>query len=144
MTKTTGHISELPLAPCASLQLEDPIRPELFQGQFEARPEKESGLTQFGVNYVVLEPGSAPSLRHWHTVEDEFVYVLEGAPTLVDNQGERQLGPGSYAGFPAGDGNGHHLINHSNSNAVLLVIGSRHRGEDVCHYPDDGLGPVQR
>ena len=48
MTKTTGHISELPLAPCASLQLEDPIRPELFQGQFEARPEKESGLTQFG------------------------------------------------------------------------------------------------
>lgn len=144
MIKKNGHISELSLTPCVSLQLDNPIRPELFLGQFEARPGKESGLTQFGVNYVVLEPGAASSLRHWHTVEDEFVYVLEGTPTLADNQGERRLRPGSYAGFPAGDGNGHHLINHSNSNAVLLVIGSRHSGEDVCHYPDDALGPIQR
>jgi uncharacterized cupin superfamily protein len=144
MIKTTGHISELSLTSSAYAKLENPIRPELFQGQSEARPGRESGLTQFGANYVVLEPGSASSLRHWHTAEDEFVYVLEGTPSLVDNQGEHLLSPGSYAGFPAGDGNGHHLINHSNSNAVLLVIGSRHKGEDVCHYPDDELGPIQR
>ena len=144
MTKKIGHISELPLTSASYAKLENPIKPELFLGQSEARPGRESSLTQFGVNYVVLEPDSASSLRHWHTAEDEFVYVLEGTPTLVDNQGEQRLKPGSYAGFPAGDGNGHHLINHSNSNAVLLVIGSRRKGEDICHYPDDELGPIQR
>ena len=144
MTKRIGQISELALNSWSYAELENPIRPELFLGTFEARPGKESGLTQFGVNYVVLDPDSASSLRHWHTAEDEFVYVLEGTPTLVDNQGKHLLEQGSYAGFPAGDGNGHHFINYSNSKAVLLVVGSRRKGIDTCHYPDDELGPIQR
>lgn len=121
-----------------------PIKPELFQGKHQGRPGKNVNMSQFGVNYVVLEPGAATALRHWHEQEDEFVYVLEGTPTLIDNNGEHQLETGQYAGFPAGEANGHHFINHSKKDVELLVIGSRRPGADVCHYPDDDLGPIKR
>src|SRR3982750_3958167 len=68
-------------------------------GFSEARLAKAAGLTQFGVNLVRLAPGSQTALRHWHEAEDEFVYVLEGTPTLIDDNGPHQLAPGDAAGF---------------------------------------------
>lgn len=94
-----------------------------------------AGLTQFGVNLVTLKPGVWSGQRHWHTKEDEFVWVLEGEATLVDDSGETPMEPGTCAGFPAGDGNGHCFQNRSESDVVLLTVGTR-SDEDECHYPD--------
>jgi uncharacterized cupin superfamily protein len=82
-------------------------------------------LSQFGVNLVTLPPGSWSSLRHWHETEDEFVYVLEGELTLVDNDGEHVLKPGMCAGFKAGISNGHHLVNKTGKPATYLEVGTR-------------------
>lgn len=84
------------------------------------------GLDDFGVNLTVLPPGAWSSQRHWHSHEDEFVYVLEGELTLVEDGGETVLGTGDCAAFPKGTGNGHHLVNRSPAPAVYLEIGSRH------------------
>jgi uncharacterized cupin superfamily protein len=83
------------------------------------------GLADFGVNLMRLPPGNWSSQRHWHSHEDEFVYVLEGELTLIENGGETLLRAGDCAAFPKGSGNGHHLINRSDSTAVYLEIGSR-------------------
>ena len=123
--------------------LADPIKPELFQGFHEGRLAALVGVTQFGVNHVTLEPGSVSALRHWHEAEDEFVYVLTGKLTLVDDNGAHTLGEGSFAGFPAGCPNAHHLQNRSEEPASFIVVGSRRPGADTVHYPDDDLGPVQ-
>jgi len=82
-----------------------------------------------------LPPGQASAQRHWHTREDEFVYVLEGELVLVTDAGEQMLYPGMIAGFPAGVENGHHLINRSDSAAVYLEVGTRD-AMDECDYPD--------
>lgn len=96
-----------------------------------------AGLTQFGVNLMTLEPGGWSSQRHWHTAEDEFVYVLEGEVVLVTDAGEEVLRPGDCAGFRAGEPNGHHLVNRSNRPARLLEVGTRSPpGEDAVDYPD--------
>ena len=95
-------------------------------------------LTQFGVNLTTLEPGAASALRHWHMHEDEFIYVLEGEPMLVNNEGEHQLGPGMCAGFKAGDANGHQIVNKSSRQVVYLEIGTRSPVEQV-DYPDVDL-----
>ena len=84
------------------------------------------GLRDFGVNLMTLPPGGWSSQRHWHSHEDEFVYVLEGEVTLVENDSESVLRTGDCAAFPKGTGNGHHLINRSSSIAVYLEVGSRH------------------
>jgi uncharacterized cupin superfamily protein len=84
------------------------------------------GLTDFGVNLMRLPPGGWSSQRHWHSHEDEFVYVLEGELTLIEDQGETVLSAGDCAAFPKGSGNGHHMINRSKSIAVYLEVGSRH------------------
>ncbi|MFI4889541.1 MAG: cupin domain-containing protein [Steroidobacterales bacterium] len=94
-----------------------------------------AGLTQFGVNLLRLSPGAWSSQRHWHSHEDEFVYVLQGEVTLVTDQGEEKLGAGDCAGFKAGDRNGHCLRNLTQHDARILVIGSRHE-EDHGEYPD--------
>ena len=94
-----------------------------------------AGLTDFGVNLLRLPPGSWSSQRHWHTQEDEFVYVLEGELTLVTDAGEEILQSGDCAGFKAGVRDGHHLQNRSGKEAILLEIGSR-RIEDEGDYPD--------
>lgn len=94
------------------------------------------GLTQFGVNLQRLPPGQWSAQRHWHTAEDEFVYVLEGEGVLVTDAGEQVLRPGDCAGFPAGAPNGHHIQNRSDRELVLLEIGSRRPAEDGCDYPD--------
>jgi uncharacterized cupin superfamily protein len=120
----------------------DPIRPELFRGRREVPLGKAVGVTQFGVNYVILEPGSVSALRHWHECEDELVFVLSGELTLIDNNGEHVLSEGAFAGFPAGSPNAHHLANRSTVPAAFLVVGLRKVGRETVHYPDDPLGAV--
>ena len=84
------------------------------------------GLGDFGVNRMTLPPGGWSSQRHWHSHEDEFVYVLEGELVLVEDGGETLLRAGECAAFPKGSGNGHHLVNRSSQLAVYLEVGSRH------------------
>jgi uncharacterized cupin superfamily protein len=93
------------------------------------------GLSQFGVNLVEMPPGCWSSQRHWHSHEDEFVYVVSGELTLVTDAGEQHMGPGMVAGFKAGRADGHHLINRSDQPAVYLEIGSR-IAEDEAVYSD--------
>lgn len=94
-----------------------------------------AGLTQFGVNLVTLPPGAWASQRHWHTHEDEFVYVVEGELTLVTDDGEEVMRAGDAAGFKAGVENGHHLQNRSDAPARFLIVGSRD-DRDHGQYPD--------
>ncbi len=96
------------------------------------------GLTQFGVNLLRLPPGQASAQRHWHKNEDEFIMILRGKVTLVSDAGEQEIGPGMVAGFPAGVADGHHLVNRSDEDAVLLEVGSRLPPEE-CDYPDIDL-----
>lgn len=96
------------------------------------------GLTKLGVNWVTLAPNAQSALRHWHTLEDEFVYVLSGEVTLVTDAGEQLLTSGMCAGYPAGNRDGHHLINQSDQPVLYLEIGSRIEG-DSCFYPDDDM-----
>lgn len=96
------------------------------------------GLQDFGVNLMGLPPGRWSSQRHWHSHEDEFVYVLEGELTLVEDDGETTLGPGDCAAFPKGTGNGHHLVNRGSITAVYLEVGSRHP-DDVTTCSDVDL-----
>lgn len=96
------------------------------------------GLTQFGVNLTRLGPGARSALRHAHSHEDEFVYILQGTPTLLTDAGETALRPGMCAGFRAGTGNAHALLNRSDADVVYIEIGSR-RDEDAVDYPDDGM-----
>ena len=115
-----------------------------FTGRVEKRLARAVGLTQFGVNHVTLEPGARTASRHWHEAEDEFVFVLAGRPTLIDENGPRELAPGAVVGFPAGVANAHHLVNASAADAVLLVVGSRRPGAETIHYPDDDFGPIRK
>lgn len=98
-----------------------------------------AGLTQFGVNLLRLPPGVWSSQRHWHAAEDEFVYILEGEVVLVTDAGEEVLRPGDCAGFKAGEADGHHLQNRTNTDVVLLEIGSRNPEADGVDYPDIDL-----
>lgn len=102
------------------------------------RLAEAAGLTQFGVNLVELPPGAWSSQRHWHTAEDEFVWVVRGEVVLVTDGGETVLRAGECAAFPAGDGDGHHAQNRSTAPATLLVVGTR-RDEDRVAYPDIDL-----
>jgi uncharacterized cupin superfamily protein len=115
------------------------IYPPPFGEPLAGREKRALGdalnLTQFGVNLVTLAPGSWSSHRHWHANEDEFVYVLEGEVALVTDQGEKILGQGMAAGFPAGNPDGHHLINRSDKPALYLEVGTRAQTEEA-HYSD--------
>ncbi len=96
------------------------------------------GLTQIGINLTRLAPGAISALRHWHTGEDEFVFVVSGEPTLVCDSGEQLLGPGHVAGFPAGSGDGHRLENRTDAEVEFLEIGTRATADRV-HYTEDDL-----
>ncbi|HME39806.1 MAG TPA: cupin domain-containing protein [Steroidobacteraceae bacterium] len=96
-------------------------------------------LTDFGVNLTHLPPGAWSSQRHWHSAEDEFVFVLEGEVALVTDAGEEILKAGDCAGFKAGDPDGHHLQNRSQRMAVVLEVGSRKAADDEVDYPDIDL-----
>ena len=112
---------------------------EMCKGRYRSKLGDAAGLTQFGVNLLRLPAGQWSSQRHWHTAEDEFVWVVEGEVVLVTDEGEQVLRPGDCAGFPAGVANGHHLQNRSDRDALLLEVGSRRPGEDGGHYPDIDL-----
>ncbi|MEV8465762.1 cupin domain-containing protein [Fluviibacterium sp. DFM31] len=107
-------------------------------GRSSLRLGQAGGLTQFGVNLVILQPGARSSLRHWHLNEDEFVMVLEGDLTLVDDDGETAMGPGDCAAFPAGDANGHCFVNRSEAEGRFLVVGSK-APHEVATYSDIDL-----
>ncbi len=116
--------------------------PEPFRENVVARAKRALGdafsLSRYGVNLVDLSPGTWSSQRHWHTHEDEFIYVISGQLTLITDAGEQILTAGMVAGFPAGDSNGHHLINKSNEAASYLEIGDRN-SQDEVFYPDIDL-----
>lgn len=96
-----------------------------------------AGLTRFGVNRVLMAPGAASSLRHWHPTEDEFAVMIAGELVLVEDEGETVLRPGDCVGWAAGVENGHHLVNRSDAEAVFIVVGSRPEGD--CIYSDVDL-----
>ncbi len=108
-------------------------------GGREKRPLGELfGLTNFGVNLTRLAPRAMSALRHAHTKQDEFVYILRGRPTLHTDEGRVHLSPGMCAGFKAGTGDGHHLVNETDEDVVYLEIGDRTPGDEGI-YPDDDL-----
>ena len=99
------------------------------------------GLSNFGVNLTTLKPGAVSALRHAHMKQDEFVYILEGRPTLVTDAGRTALKPGMCAGFKGGTGDAHHLVNETTEDVVYLEIGDRTPG-DSATYPDDDIAAV--
>jgi uncharacterized cupin superfamily protein len=119
--------------------------PEPFAARMKGREKRPLGdlfgLQNFGVNLTRLAPGAISALRHAHSRQDEFVYILEGHPILVTDQGETELSPGMCAGFKAGTGDGHHLQNRTATDVLDLEVGDRSPG-DVGTYPDDDLKAV--
>jgi uncharacterized cupin superfamily protein len=144
--------SHLRLQPCTSestlraSRRSSALYPSPFDLPCRARERSKlgdaAGLTQFGVNFLRLPPGSWSSQRHWHTLSDEFIYVLEGEVTLVTDAGEELLKRGDAAGFKAGEDNGHCLQNRTDHDVTLLEIGSR-IADDAAFYPDiDMMAPA--
>ena len=134
--------------PVALVAAEVPARvrkslyPEVFAAKVGERIKQPLGdpfgLTVFGVNITTLKPGAMSALRHAHTSQDEFIYVLEGTPTLVTDAGETMLKPGMCAGFKCATGDAHHLLNRGDVDVVYLEVGDRTPGDAVT-YPDDDL-----
>ena len=143
MAQSSAHI--------AILAVEAPPRtkpsnyPEPFASRMAGREKRPLGdlfgLTNFGVNLTRLEPGAVSALRHAHSRQDEFIYVLQGEPTLVTDEGETLLSPGMCAGFKGGMGNAHHLVNRTSTEVVYLEVGDRTAG-DAGSYPDDDIQAV--
>jgi uncharacterized cupin superfamily protein len=133
----------------AALEVSPRAKPSNYPQPFASRMagrEKRAlgdvfGLINFGVNLTRLHPGAVSALRHAHLTQDEFIYVLEGNPTLITDQGETTLQPGQCAGFKAGSGNAHQLANHSGQTVLYLEIGDRSAG-DCAIYPDDDLQAI--
>ena len=130
------------LDPSTLPEMRSTLYPEPLKERVAGRGRRKlgdaCGLTQFGVNLVTLEPGAESALRHWHTHEDEFCYVLEGEVVLISNAGEQTLRAGDCAGYPAGRNDGHHFVNRSSKLARYLEVGTRN-DDDVSSYPDDDL-----
>jgi uncharacterized cupin superfamily protein len=134
--------------PVAMIAQEAPARtkpsnyPEPFASRVRGREKRPLGdvfgLSNFGVNLTRLAPEGISALRHAHTRQDEFVYILEGHPTLYTEEGRNVLAPGMCAGFKAGTGNGHHLVNETEADVVYLEVGDRTPGDEGS-YPDDDL-----
>ncbi|GAA5166277.1 cupin domain-containing protein [Viridibacterium curvum] len=122
------------------------LYPEPFASMVNGRVKRTLGdlfgLSNFGVNITTLEPGAISALRHSHTLQDEFIYILSGHPTLYTDEGATPLAPGMCAGFKAGTGNGHQLRNESSAPVTYLEIGDRTPG-DEANYPDDDLAARQ-
>lgn len=111
---------------------------EMMAGRSSLRLGEAGGLTQFGVNLVMLDPGALSSLRHWHLHEDEFVMITEGECTLVQDAGPVVMRAGDCAAFPAGAPDGHHFRNHTDRVAKFLVIGTK-APREVATYSDVDL-----
>ena len=136
-----------PKRPTALVAADAPARvkpsnyPEPFASRMKGREKRPLGdlfgLTNFGVNLTRLVPGGVSALRHAHTKQDEFVYILQGRPTLHTDEGKVLLAPGMCAGFKAGTGNGHCLINETDEDVVYLEAGDRTPGDQVTYADDD-------
>jgi uncharacterized cupin superfamily protein len=120
--------------------------PEPFASRMAGRHKRALGdvfgLKNFGVNLTSLEPGAVSALRHHHSAQDEFIYILEGHPSLLTDRGETVLEPGMCAGFKARSGDGHQLMNRTSERVVYLEIGDRSVGDQVA-YPDDDLCAIR-
>ncbi len=135
-------------APTAIVAADAPLRakpsayPEPFASRMAGREKRPLGelfgLQNFGVNLTRLVPSAVSALRHAHSKQDEFVYVVQGHPTLVTDEGRARLAPGMCAGFRAGTGNAHQLVNETTEDVVYLEVGDRTKGDGVV-YPDDDL-----
>ena len=147
MSALTSH----PAFPVAVVANQAPPRskpssyPEPFASRMAGREKRPLGdlfgLTNFGVNLTRLAPGASSALRHAHTKQDEFVYIVQGHPTLHTDEGRTRLAPGMCAGFKAGTGNGHCLINETPYDIFYLEVGDRTPGDEGS-YPDDDLKAV--
>ena len=121
------------------------VYPEPFASLMVGREKRPLGdlfgLSNFGVNLTRIAPGGCSALRHAHARQDEFIYVLQGHPVVVTDEGETPLAPGMCAGFRAGTGDAHQLVNRSDADVVYLEVGDRSAGDAVV-YPDDDLQAV--
>ena len=119
--------------------------PEPFASRMKGREKRPLGdlfgLSNFGVNLTRLLPAAGSALRHAHAKQDEFIYILHGHPVLITDAGETQLSPGMCAGFKAGTGNGHQLLNRTSEEVIYLEVGDRSAGDSVV-YPDDDIQAV--
>ena len=137
-----------PPCPVALVAADAPARtkpsnyPEPFASRMAGRRKHPLGdlfgLSRFGVNLTCLAPSAVSSLRHAHSKQDEFVYILQGHPTLHTDEGRTRLAPGMCAGFRAGTGNAHRLMNETDEDVVYLEVGDRTPGDEGT-YPDDDL-----
>jgi uncharacterized cupin superfamily protein len=132
-------------ATAVPLRVQRSVYPEPFASRMRGREKRQLGnffgLSNFGVNLTMLAPGAVSSLRHAHTRQDEFIYVMEGHPTLVTDEGSFELAPGMCAGFASGTGNAHHLKNTTELTVVYLEVGDRSAGDEAA-FPDDDLKAV--
>jgi uncharacterized cupin superfamily protein len=140
--------STLPVAIAATdvpVRTKSSVYPEPFAARMAGREKRQLGdwfgLTHFGVNLTRLAPRAISALRHAHTCQDEFIYILQGQPTLCTDAGRTQLAPGMCAGFKAGTGDAHHLINETTEEVLYLEVGDRTPGDEGV-YPDDDLKAV--
>ena len=137
MTNPAQPIKPLDLPANTGSGYPEHFRPRVLPREKRALGDA-AGLTRIGVNYTVLHPGAESALRHWHTHEDEFIWVLSGELVLRTDAGEQPLPAGTGIGFPAGRADGHQLVNRGNGPAVYLEISNRD-GDDEVFYPDDDL-----
>jgi uncharacterized cupin superfamily protein len=134
--------------PIALVAAEAPLRakpsnyPEPFASRMAGRQKRPLGelfgLANFGVNLTALAPGAESALRHAHSRQDEFIFILQGHPTLFTDEGATELAPGMCAGFPAAGGNAHQLANRTDREVLYLEVGDRTPGDEAS-YPDDDL-----
>jgi len=133
------------LDPASVKAVEGTNYPDAYKPRVAGRAKRRLGdalgLTSFGVNLTTIKPGAGSALRHWHSHEDEFIYIVSGELVLVTNAGEQVLTPGMCAGFPAGKADGHCLVNRTGRDAAYLEIGDRDPQDDVA-YPDDDLKAI--
>lgn len=138
----SSHLKFPALDPNLVSAVEGSTYPEPFKTRVAGRAKRRLGdalgLTNFGVNLTTLKPGALSALRHWHTKQDEFIYIVSGELVLITNAGEQILTSGMVAGFPAGKADGHHLANRGSADAVYLEVGDRTAG-DEAEYPDVDL-----
>lgn len=129
-------------AAAAPTRAKPSVYPEPFASRMAGREKRPLGdlfaLTNFGVNLTRLAPQAVSTLRHAHTRQDEFIYILQGRPTLHTDDGHTPLSPGMCAGFKAGSGNAHRLVNETAEDVIYLEVGDRTPGDEAV-YPDDDL-----
>ncbi|MBL8644769.1 MAG: cupin domain-containing protein [Rhodospirillaceae bacterium] len=124
--------------PAVSRTIYPPPHDKVVAGRFKRRLAAVLGLTDFGVNVTTLQAGAASAMRHWHSGNDEFIYVLDGEVTLITDAGPQLLVTGMCAGFPKGKKDGHHLVNQGDRPVTFLEVGTNHE-PDLVGYPDAKL-----